>query len=309
MLKSLKSKHLPRAFTLVELLVALAIIGILVSLLMVAINQTRARARRIGCISNLRQQALAVLQHEASSSHLPTGGWGRQWVAVKGRGFGTEQPGGWIYNILPFIEANDIYGMAPQPSKSMTTEVFQTFVGSTIPVLVCPERGNYSLPVSEQFQPKIGSWVASCAKTDYAINGGNDSYDTIDGPESISGEDSFSWPNFDWVGGVSFVRSKVRIRDVRDGAGSVFLCGEKHAYLTGGSDAGNNQPIVSGDCSDIRRFVGFGLIEFGVPGRHTEFGSWHNDGVGFAFCDGSARTFAFETDRRVLQSLADRNDG
>src|SRR5262249_12064985 len=92
------------AFTLIELLVVIAIIGLLVAILLPAIQSSRETARRTQCKNHLRQIATACLNHEQAQRFLPTSGWGFAWVGERDGGYGRAQPGGWAYNILPYME-------------------------------------------------------------------------------------------------------------------------------------------------------------------------------------------------------------
>jgi prepilin-type N-terminal cleavage/methylation domain-containing protein len=98
-------------FTLVEVLVVIAIVGVLVAILLPAVQMARESARRSSCANNLKQLGVAVLLHEHSHGTLPTGGWGPDWVGDPRAGFGPKQPGGWIYNILPYLEQQNLHDL------------------------------------------------------------------------------------------------------------------------------------------------------------------------------------------------------
>ena len=100
-----------KAFTLVELLVVIAIIAMLVALLLPAVQSAREAGRRAQCMNNLRNMALACLNHHETHNFLPSGGWGRHWVCDPDRGFGERQPGGWAYHVLPFLESGDLHNL------------------------------------------------------------------------------------------------------------------------------------------------------------------------------------------------------
>src|ERR1700681_1054661 len=102
-------RHSTAGFTLVELLVVIAIIGVLVALLLPAVQAARESARRQQCSNNLKQLALGALNHHETQGNFPTGGWGWWWVGDADRGFKRDQPGGWIYNVLPYVEEESKY--------------------------------------------------------------------------------------------------------------------------------------------------------------------------------------------------------
>src|SRR5262245_28766217 len=117
-------------FTLVELLVVIAIIGVLVALLLPAVQAAREAARRTQCTNNVKQIGLAFHNHADINGHLPTGGWGWGWVGDADLGTGKNQTGSWPFNILPYIEQKTIYDMSGgspgQPKQDALTRMVQT---------------------------------------------------------------------------------------------------------------------------------------------------------------------------------------
>ena len=99
-------------FTLVELLVVIAIIGILIGMLLPAVQQVREAARRTQCMNNLRQIGLAALNHESAYQRFPTAGGcsdGYHDPNEEFRPLYRLENGGWMYQVLPFMEQNYVY--------------------------------------------------------------------------------------------------------------------------------------------------------------------------------------------------------
>ena len=125
-------------FTLVELLVAIAIIGILVSLLLSAVQDAQEAARRTQCVNNLKQLALGCLNHESGVKAFPTGGWFAMTMGHPDAGVGPQQPGGWLHNILPYIEETPLYKMqAGLTGTTLQTAAIQT-AQTPLKILYCP---------------------------------------------------------------------------------------------------------------------------------------------------------------------------
>jgi prepilin-type N-terminal cleavage/methylation domain-containing protein/prepilin-type processing-associated H-X9-DG protein len=173
-------------FTLVELLVVIAIIGILIALLLPAVQAAREAARRTQCTNNLKQNALAFHNHHDTYKSFPSGGWGFAWLADPSQGGGVKQPGGWPFAVLSYIEQQAMQeagqsggsaGNYPLPPVT-NGEIYDT----PLDVFYCPTRRaalsypTYRTFTSADFQngpPNPPGQITRSVRSDYAANGGN----------------------------------------------------------------------------------------------------------------------------------------
>ena len=133
----------PRAFTLVELLVVITIIGILIALLLPAVQAAREAARQAQCRNNLKQIALACLNHEQANGFLPTDGWGYCFAGDPNRGFDKRQPGGWLYNILPYMEQPTLHDLGGDGNQAALAQAGGNALGRFL-LPHPPQRGGLS---------------------------------------------------------------------------------------------------------------------------------------------------------------------
>jgi prepilin-type N-terminal cleavage/methylation domain-containing protein len=286
-----------RGFTLVELLLVIAIIGMLVALLLPAMQAAREAARRAQCKNNLKQLALAAITHHDGQGHYPTGGWGWFWLGDADRGFGKDQPGGWMYNLLPYCEQNDLYNLASDGDPYVLTRDQRVgashIVESPLTILNCPaRRANRPYPLTAHAGGTDGFFNSNmpmvAGRSDYAINSGHAynewHFDPLGkGPRSYADADLWT-ANRTWgsdqsrflqfangeetMTGVSFERSKVTIRQVTDGLTNTYLVGERYIpdsdYETG-LNMGDNETWCTGFNNDNYRSTGWVVGNKFVP--------------------------------------------
>ena len=331
-----------RGFTLVELLVVIAIIGVLVGLLLPAVQAAREAGRRIQCSNNLKQFGIAAHSHLASVGHLPTNGWGFGWVGNPDKGKGQTQPGGWIFNILPYMEQENLYNL--QSGKTTSTSPTQLnaaaqMIQTAIPMHNCPTRRRAmlypianSLPVQQT--PRESAKVTKGARSDYACNGGaiyidlgNAGQTTLAGPSRegpatySAGVDDNAKLGFAAIAtlanGPFFPGSTVKQAQVKDGMSNTLMFGEKFLdseRYANATDGGDNENMYIGDNGDITRWAGASFLPFqdragtGTNSWRT-FGSAHSGAFNVTMCDGSVRNISYSIDGVTYGYLGDRKDG
>jgi prepilin-type N-terminal cleavage/methylation domain-containing protein len=328
-----------RGFTLVELLVVITIIGILISLLMPAVQSAREAARWTQCNNNLKQLSLGCLNHAQQFGFLPGGGWGTNWVGDPNHGAGTKQPGGWVFNVLPFIDQQNVFALQAGLTGSAKSAAAVTMLSTPLVAFNCPTRRPLGLYPTWETAGYFSSDCAlssttvptNVAKTDYAANGG----DTYTDPTSFNGPNAGTGggPGTYAVGsatgsqsgwqtiaktatGVVFGGSQLPMASITDGASNTYLLGEKYIDpddYTNGNDLGDNENAYMGDNEDISRWAnaGYSTPMQDTPGNAVryDFGSAHANGFGMAFCDGSVHVISFFIDMTTHTHLANCHDG
>ena len=316
-------------FTLVELLVVIAIIGILVALLLPAIQAAREAARRAQCLNNLKQIGLAIQNFESTMKYVP--------ASREPCGIGT-----WAVQLLPFIEETAAYSQWDRTityySQRRESRTFQ------VAVYYCPTRrappqsstlGDTVIDRSPVPENNIPGGLG-----DYAGVGGDGvpAWDWVDpynpnkpngafvhaGPfDRGSGDPNIS--NCDGGGNEALARIKpgvivkylVRYKNITDGLSKTLFVGEKHLHQDGfgRGDYGDGSIFNSDEAFCFIRYAGpgrplaSGPMEQKGSWNYTNFGSWHPGICNFLLGDGSVRGISNSIDPTTLKYSASRADG
>jgi prepilin-type N-terminal cleavage/methylation domain-containing protein len=282
-------------FTLVELLVVIAIIGILVALLLPAIQYARESARRVSCANNLKQVGLAAIQHE--NLH--------KYYANRTESYNTE--GTWITAIMPYMEENDLYNEWARAvglrkgSLPSAVRPLAEIVATPIASLYCPSRR----PAAAYPARAQGNFLA--AHTDYALNGG-----------ASTEPDKFEvkWPGIWESLGLTNTFKRVRNKDVKDGLSKTYLISEKAVsanHYTSGRDPGDDSSIFAclrGNCVRwAKRVPVHDQLERENCWSCHSFGSAHPTSFNAVYCDGSVHSLTYEISFAAHAALASRAAG
>jgi len=341
----MQMKRPPHGFTLVELLMVITIIGMLVGLLLPAVNMAREAGRRATCSNNLHQLSAAVLGHAEKLNFFPSGGWGSNWVGNPDNGTGINQPGGWIYQVLPYMDGDALHELGKGGTLTVSTSASATRVSMPLPVLYCPSRrAGAAYPYTLSTLPNNTSKPLPLAgRTDYAINGGSvvpqgpawPTFPHFPGPTSLPIPSSFVWPSLETTSslttfnGIATIRSQVTDAMITDTKDTTYLIGEKYLspenYTTGldyrsgqnplNADGGDLYSAISGDDVGLTRWGTLSLVpSMDRPAKDNPpanpsliFGSAHPAGWHAAFCDGHVQLIGWAIDPSTHQTMASRN--
>jgi len=305
-----------RGFTLVELLVVIAIIGVLVALLLPAVQQARESARRMQCTNKMKQLGLAIHNHHDTYGEFPVGvrnasnpNYGNaNWCTSGGSQarFDTREP--WTVKILPFIEQLSMYEIFELNAAFTSTS---NVPGSTINHQLFAENNTaYQCP-SDPASRK--TWNTTSY---FGVQGG--------GPVELQSCASTSAQRVFYDNGSLYFNSEIGFRDLLDGTSNVFLLGETRYCLTpearpdrfhsGWASSAKidawGSPLVSAAAreqinSDPRNGIKFDTLNI----MTKLFGSYHPGGCHFLMADGSTQFMPETVDLFIYQTLAIRDDG
>ncbi|NUQ64625.1 MAG: DUF1559 domain-containing protein [Pirellulales bacterium] len=263
-----------RGFTLVELLVVIAIIGILIALLLPAVQAAREAARRVQCTNQLKQLGLALHNYHDVVGSFPPG-----WVDSGNFGWG------WNVFLFPYIEQKPLYDQLSPNSRTLiqvnNNAAAYPLLLTVIPNLRCPS--DITAASGEQ---TVGS---GANKRPVATS----NYVGVRGFFNMANGDTSNNPIVDNTlnNGVLYAQSRVRFSDITDGTSNTFAIGEK------GADAANltvTPPVRAACWAGDGRIQNGNAVTSGVRGKlnqgnQNNFASFHPGGANFALCDASVR--------------------
>lgn len=320
-------------FTLVELLVVIAIIGVLVALLLPAVQAAREAARRSTCQSNFKQVGLALQNYHSAFGVFPDGtryntaaaaaAGACNYVATKNiptGATGSNYAGmGWGAFALPYMEQQQVYNMIDfdSPQGNFAPRSWEA-AGVLIPAFICPSERNEE------------GWIDCCTDKDhFGVPGWDWRMSNMAGIGDSRDAYCYDFVPTPRGKGILYNFSEVEARHVTDGLSNTFIIGEMtsaegidaagqkvwvaHGWITRNvADLGqgvNGPGSVPGGRSDqVDPFDGDGGNRHDEFHREHGFASWHPGGAHFAFADGSVQFMGEDTDSLVLWAYSSKAD-
>lgn len=294
-----------QGFTLIELLVVIAIIGILMALLVPAIQRVRESSSRTQCINHLKQIGLATHSYHDVRRMLPPS----RIMVTSGQEFGT-----WSILLLPYLEQTALYNQWDLRYKYNYQTKNEARI-SSVATYTCPTRRPPGTLSSFDDFPGIVGDYAACGGSRVGYRGLLDDGADADGAMVTAGGTQVSGVLRSWKERLSF-------KNITDGTSRTFLFGEKHVPSKRWGDHSGDSCLFNGDNHRTAArvagpFTGydFNLAQApddlaGGQGRWERiFGSYHPGICNFVFADGSVQTLNTDIPASTLRLLAIRDDG
>ncbi len=294
-----------RGFTLVEVLVVIAIIGILIALLLPAVQAAREAARRTQCINNLKQIGLAIENHDSAKRAYPMG-------RDQTRQYGVS----WAFQILSYMENEPLY-KARKLDERVDSDENAMALRTPVSTFHCPSRRNAAADRDFDNDDDPTEKPAAGAGGDYAANPGKDIvYGIVPGAEGRDKRVQSLIIKRDEAGPM-FTFSRIQSRQVTDGLSKTLAVGERHIPpLPAGVPAGKGHymqgdtAFFSGDnCETIFAVADLGLANGRDDPSREKFGSAHTVTTHFVMLDCHVRPIDHSIDKQLLGYLSFIGDG
>ena len=302
-----------RGFTLVELLVVIAIIGILIAMLMPAVQSVREAARRTSCLNNVRQIVIGLNNYETANGHFPSG-W-------QGSVSDSELGWGWMAHNLPFVEQANLHALFDFNTRLLDSTQ-QTNINRHFPGQLCPSSSFNSptvmLPTPESL---TGDYAVEIGRTHYVgCVGSSVEMERMDDGQTCPSLHLMGSARF--INGMYYKNSETEVRDILDGTSNTIAIGERSLDLfdsvwpgvvTGSEYTGwrvvgwtwepPNNPMQQEPVVIVDEFGNETALEIHFHG-FAQFNSMHLGGLTmFGFVDGSTRSIEDGIDPLLFRAM------